>query len=180
MFFTLNDCPRDPIALRCRTLFPTFLLVLFGFSPQAQATEKETDSYTTLAWAELIPESWDRPIILPDPSDEDTHHHVDQASLVKALAKQNIKIPGYMVPVKFKKNVVSEFILVPFLEHHTTAHIHHDPNQMVYVRLELPLAIENPYAPFWVKGNMDLETVETDEGPTGYTIKEASIEPYIF
>lgn len=180
MFFILNDRPNASIALRCRVLFATFFIVLFGFFSHAQASEKDADSYTTLAWAELIPENWDRPIILPDPSNEDTHHHVDKASLVKALAKQNIKIPGYMVPVKFEKNVVSEFILVPFLEHHVRAHIHHDPNQMVYVYLEQALAIENPYTPLWVRGNMRLQSVETDEGPSGYIIKRASIEPYIF
>ncbi len=180
MPFFPDDRPGTSIALRYRTLLAIFFMTLFGFFPQAQASEKDAASYTALEWAELIPENWSRPMILPDPSNEDTHHHVDKASLVKTLDNKHVKIPGFMIPVKFEKNVVSAFILVPFLEHHVRAHIHHDPNQLVYVYLEQALAIENPYAPLWVKGNMRLQTVETDEGPTGYTIKGASIEPYIF
>lgn len=134
--------------------------------------------YRELEWKTLVPAGWVRPIILPAPPAEGEHHPVDPASLVQSLDGQAIVLPGFMIPVKFEENVVSEFLLVPFLEQHVTTHIHHDPNQMLYVYLEPPVAIHNPYAPVWVKGRLLVKSVVTDEGPTGYTVEQASIESY--
>ena len=83
-----------------------------------------------------------------------------------------------MKPVKFNGNQVTEFLLVPFLEHHVKQHIHHDANQMVYVSLVEPLTVENRYQPLWVMGKMVLESVETDDGPTGYRINNAVTAVY--
>ena len=85
-----------------------------------------------------------------------------------------------MVPIKFDSNIVSEFLLVPFLEQHVQGHMHHDSNQMVYVYLQEPRAIQNPYLPVLVKGEMEVRSVDTDEGPTGYVIEQGLMEDYTY
>jgi len=131
-------------------------------SVQVKASEK----YTVIDWKDLVPAGWRRPQIDPDPSE---HHHVNTRSLASKLDKQNIKLAGYMLPVKFTSNVGSEFILMPYLKHHVKTHAHHEPNQMIYVKLSKPLEVSNPYSPIWASGQLVLKSVDTLEGHTGYT-----------
>lgn len=166
-----------------RYLFPYCwkgLLTLAYLVSSTMVATAEGESYRELDWKDLVPADWKPPIILPAPPEEGEHHPVDPASLVQSLDGQAIVLPGFMIPMVFEQNVVSEFLMVPFLEQHIRSHIHHDPNQMLYVYLDPPVAIHNPYAPLVVKGKLLVESVETDEGPTGYSVKAAVIEPYSY
>lgn len=137
------------------------------------------DADMELDWKDLIPSDWQPPIIQPDPSEHEAHV-VDKAALVSKLQNQKVKLPGFMKPIVFEENRVSEFLLVPFLEHHVKRHVHHDANQMVYVSLAKPLTVENPFQPLWVMGEIVLESVETDEGPSGYKIINAATAEYVY
>ncbi|NRB38105.1 MAG: DUF3299 domain-containing protein [Pseudomonadales bacterium] len=150
-----------------------FFSVILSFGVQAN----ESGKYTELDWPDLVPADWQPDIIQPDPSEE---HHVDKKSLVAKLQNKTVKLPGFMRPVKFSGRSVSEFVLVPFLDHHVKVHVHHEPNQMIYVFLAKPLEVTNPFQPIWVSGEMKLESVETDEGHTGYTLHNAKTESYIY
>lgn len=136
-------------------------------------------SYRMLDWKDLVSPTWEPPIIMPAP-DESGHVPIDPASLVGNLDNTAVKIPGYMMPVKFTGNQVTEFLLIPFLEHHVPLHMHHEPNQMVYVSLSDPLLVHNPYEPFWVEGVIKLESIETDEGDTGYHLIDAAASVYVY
>lgn len=146
-----------------------------GTSSLAQAETSE--EYSIIDWKDLVPASWHRPLIDPDPSE---HHPIAKESLALKLDKQNIKLAGYMLPIKFTSNVVSEFILMPYLKHHVKTHAHHEPNQMIYVKLVQPLKVTNPYLPIWASGQLVLEPVDTYEGHTGYTLKKAITEEYLY
>ena len=137
-----------------------------------------SDSYHSIEWDELRAKEWQPPIIQPDPSDEHSAHEVDPRSLVQSLNETNIKIPGYLIPIRYEKNIVHEFILVPFLEEHVKAHMHHDANQMIYVSLKEGFPVHNRFVPFWVKGKLTLNTTQTDEGVTGYLLSQATAELY--
>lgn len=76
-------------------------------------------------------------MILPAP-DDDGHVAIDPASLVSALVNTPVKLPGYMLPIKFTGTEVTEFLLIPFLEHHVPLHMHHEANQMVAVKFLFP------------------------------------------
>ena len=155
--------------------YPGIFLVfcIFQLSVAAAADFKELD------WSDLTPQDWKREIIMAAPTD-DHSIVVDQASLVQALQHAKVKVPGYMVPVEFTGNQVSSLVLVPFLAHHVTIHTHHDPNQMIFVSMKDPLIVTNPFAPLWIKGEMLLESVATDEGPTGYKMTNAVAEIYVY
>lgn len=153
------------------------MFILFSFTVSFQVKAETSEEYSIIDWKDLVPASWHRPLIDPDPT---KHHHVDKKSLESKLDKQNIKLAGYMLPIKFISNVVSEFILMPYLKHHVKAHVHHEPNQMIYVKLSQPLEVTNPYSPIWVSGQLLLESVDTPEGHTGYTLKKSTTEEYSY
>jgi len=135
----------------------------------ASSSTDDDQAYRLLDWKDLVSPTWEPPLIQPAP-DENGQIEIDPASLVSSLDKLAVKLPGYMVPIKFTNNEVSEFLLVPFLKHHVTQHVSHEANQMVYVSLRDALPVSNPYEPFWVEGLIMLESVETLDGGTGYHI----------
>jgi len=154
------------------------LFMLFGLTMGSLAQAETSEEYSIIDWKDLVPVSWRRPLIDPDPSQ---HQHVDKKSLASNLDKKNIKLAGYMLPVKFTSNRVSEFILMPYLKHHVKTHAHHEPNQMIYVKLSQPLeVVTNPYLPIWASGQLVLKSVHTPEGHTGYTLKKAKTEEYVY
>ena len=156
------------------------LLALLVLSIPTTAAPDQTSPNGTLEWDELVPDDWQPPLILPAPPEDGTHPVVDSASLVKELDERKVSIAGFMVPIKFDSNVVSEFLLVPFLEQHVQGHVHHDSNQMIYVYLQEPRAIQNPYTPVLVKGEMKVRSVDTNEGPSGYVIEQGLMEDYTY
>ena len=159
-------------------IFAIFAL-LSVFMPAAVMAD-QTSPDGTLEWNELVPDDWEPPLILPAPPEDGAHPVVDSASLVKELDGKKVSIAGFMVPMKFDSNIVSEFLLVPFLDQHVQGHIHHDSNQMVYIYLQEPRAIQNPYIPVLVRGEIKVRTVDTDEGPTGYVIEQGAMEDYTY
>jgi hypothetical protein len=98
--------------------------------------------------------------------------------VVEDLDGELAALPGYMKPVVYEGNKVSEFLLVPFLPHQIRAHAHLEPNQMVYVYALEPVVVEQPYEPIWIVGTMSLEPVMTDEGPAAYRMVEAVTTQY--
>ena len=133
--------------------------------------------YRVLAWEELVPKDWEPPII-PKAHNEARATPVDPSAVVATLDQQLVALPGFMKPVVFEENQVSEFILVPLLPHHTKQHAHLDVNQMVYVKLLEPLSVENPLNPLWVIGTMTVQSVFTDDGPVAYRIADAATTEY--
>lgn len=154
-------------------------LALIGHAPTSSAAEAEdfTANYRSLEWHELVPEDWEPPLV-PPAHDSAESANVPKDSVVAELDKSTIYMPGFMKPIVFEGNVVSDFLLVPFLPHHTKQHAHLDANQMIYVSVLEPIPVENPLAPIWVVGTLTIETVMTDQGPAAYRIADAVITDY--
>lgn len=168
---------------RSYRLLPRVVIAICSFSVLCMpvtGTAEQVDPYATLEWNQLVPGDWQPPLIQPAPPEGGAPAVVDSASLVKELDGKKVSIAGFMVPIEFDSNIVSEFLLVPFLEQHVQGHIHHDSNQMVYVYLLEPIAVQNPYTPVLVKGEMKLKSVDTDEGPAGYVIEQGLMEDYTY
>jgi hypothetical protein len=108
-------------------------------------------------------------------------------SVVKALNGQQVRIPGYFLPLELSDTKVTEFLLVPYIG----ACIHvppPPPNQIVHVR---PLkkkgySSKSLYEPVWVTGVITAKSMVKDlylaDGSTGvnigYTMQAKRIEPY--
>lgn len=142
----------------------------------SEGAEAPHEHYRVLEWKDLVPEGWQPPLVAT--AFDEVTEAVDEASVVKELDGQLAALPGYMKPVVFEGNRVSEFLLVPFLPHQTRAHAHLEPNQMVYVQALEPVVVEHPREPVWIVGSMSLAPVMTDEGPAAYRMIEAVTAAY--
>lgn len=69
------------------------------------------------------------------------------------LLGENVRLPGYLLPLDIVDQKAVEFLLVPTVG----ACIHTPPppaNQMVYVRYEQGFEIDELYKPVWISGEM--------------------------
>ena len=151
------------------SLAGVFFAALFAMAAEPEHME--------LDWPDLVPNNWQAPIILPAP-EADGHYPVDPDSLVQKIDGQQISLSGYMVPVRFQQNVVSEFLFLPYLGHHVQSHAHYDANQMIYVKLIEPVTVLSPFYAWFVQGLLRVASVTTEDGRTGYTLEQARAEPY--
>ena len=110
-----------------------------------------------------------------------------QTSVVEALNGQQVRIPGYFLPLEISETKVTEFLLVPYIG----ACIHvppPPPNQIVHVRTlqKKGFSSKNLYEPVWVTGVITAKSMVKDlylsDGSAGvnigYTMQAKRIEPY--
>lgn len=102
------------------------------------------------------------------------------------LEGKSVRIPGFLLPLEFDGDRVTEFFLVPYVG----ACIHTPPpppNQIVHVRIEQGFTPEGGlYAPVWVNGQLNNERNESDlsyvDGsaaiPSSYSIDATGVERY--
>jgi hypothetical protein len=100
------------------------------------------------------------------------------APVVKALDGQQVKLPGYIVPLDVTdEGRVVEFLLVPYFG----ACIHVPPppsNQIVHVTSELGVLLDALYQPFWVEGPLKVEHVSSELAEVGYQMEAGKIYAY--
>jgi hypothetical protein len=102
------------------------------------------------------------------------------------LNGQQIRMPGYLLPLEFEGRKVTEFLLVPYVG----ACIHTPPpppNQIVHVTFKKAFEIgESYYTPVWVNGlmktarsNSNLSLVDgSSDIPSAYIIDASLVTPY--
>jgi len=99
-----------------------------------------------------------------------------QAPTVPELDGQEVKLPGYIVPLTLSDdNRVTEFLLVPYFG----ACIHVPPppsNQIVLVQSEDGVALDAAYIPFWVTGTLHVEQSDSELASAGYRLSASQIE----
>lgn len=166
-----------------RPLLATLLLSLA--LPLAAAEVRE------LTWSELIPPDAPPQIIDPTPihdlsqladalaeSGPAAMQQSPAAPVVKELNGQQVKLPGYIVPLDVTdEGRVVEFLLVPYFG----ACIHVPPppsNQIVHVTSELGVLLDALYQPFWVEGPLKTEHVSSELAEVGYQMEADKIYAY--
>jgi len=97
---------------------------------------------------------------------------------LKALDGKLVRIPGYMVPLEDDSEIVSEFLLVPYVG----ACIHTPPpppNQIVQVKMNNTKKVKMSFwDPVWVEGKLQISTVKSPYGDVGFQLSGMQIEPY--
>ncbi|WP_375741262.1 DUF3299 domain-containing protein [Pseudomonas boanensis] len=100
------------------------------------------------------------------------------APVVKALDGQEVKLPGYIVPLDVTEaGRVTEFLLVPYFG----ACIHVPPppsNQIVHVTSELGVLMDALYQPFWIEGPLQVKPTSSELAEAGYQMEASKIYPY--
>ena len=156
------------------------LLVMLIISPLAHS-----ETYKEVGWDDLMPKGWipvapEEPAFFEGETSDgriETLPKGDVAPIVKALDTQRLKLPGYMIPIKFNAMSVSEFLLVPYVG--ACTHTPPPPeNQIVYVSLKHPLQTDDLWAPIWVSGTMKAQMSMTKYATAGYHLTDALTEVY--
>jgi uncharacterized protein len=99
--------------------------------------------------------------------------------VVDALNDQRVTLPGYIVPLDIDGQTLRSFLMVPYFG----ACIHvppPPPNQIVFVELEQPISVDDPYGAHWVTGVMSTRQAETDLAATSYSMRGESLEIFDF
>ncbi|WP_137820069.1 DUF3299 domain-containing protein [Pseudomonas sp. 2FG] len=100
------------------------------------------------------------------------------APVVQALDGQDVKLPGYIVPLEVtEEGRVTEFLLVPYFG----ACIHVPPppsNQIVHVTSELGVLMDALYQPFWIEGPLQVQASSSELAEAGYQMDASKIYPY--
>lgn len=106
-------------------------------------------------------------------------------AVVSELEGENIRMPGYVLPLEFSDSGVSEFLLVPYIG----ACIHvppPPPNQMVFVRLNQTFKADDLYTPVWITGKLSVQRTSQSlslvdgqsDVAAGYVLDGTKVEPY--
>jgi hypothetical protein len=162
-------------------------LLLLAASPWLWAAEPRV-----LTWEEMIPA--DAPVVAPvtaplhdlsklsDALAVESAPAAKQASphapVVKALDGQQVRLPGYIVPLEVsEEGRVTEFLLVPYFG----ACIHVPPppsNQIVHVTSELGVKVDELYQPYWIEGPMLAKSSSSELAEAGYQMQADKILVY--
>jgi hypothetical protein len=152
----------------------------------ATASLANTSGPRELDWDELIPaDARSRFQGAPPPAIHDylgegglAAQQVMDFSVNRKLDAQQVKIPGFIVPLDIGKDgLVSEFFLVPYFG----ACIHvppPPPNQIVYVRMKKGIALDSIYEAYWITGRMKISNKTTRLGAAAYQLDGTRVEVY--
>jgi len=168
-----------------------------GLTAEELAVDPPSDEIAELDWDALIPEDW-RPeklleglstdgTSLDDISDDDPRavpimqklmELWQQAPVVDALEGTRVKLPGFVVPLQFDLNDVSEFLLVPY--YGACIHVPPPPaNQTVHVVLPKGDAYNGGvFDTVWVTGILKIERFSSEMADAGYRLEAFEIAPY--
>ncbi|WP_416427107.1 DUF3299 domain-containing protein [Pseudomonas sp. App30] len=143
-----------------------------------------------LTWAEMIPP--DAPKIAPQMtplhdlskmgSDMESAPAVKQqqpdAPVVKALDGQNVKMPGFIVPLEVSDDGrTTDFLLVPY--YGACIHVPPPPsNQIVHVTSQVGVKLDDLYQAFWVEGTMRVKRSDSELADAGYQMEADKIYIY--
>ena len=100
------------------------------------------------------------------------------APVVKTLDGQNIRLPGYIVPLEVsEEGRTTEFLLVPYFG----ACIHVPPppsNQIVHVKSEVGVKLDELYQPYWIEGALQVKASTSELADAGYLMEADKIYLY--
>ena len=99
---------------------------------------------------------------------------------------EEIRIPGYVLPLEYKGERVTEFVLVPYVG----ACIHTPPpppNQMILVKTDEGLITQGLFHPVWVEGRLavaqNTRAVDLSDGTSsfevGYALEATEVVDYV-
>jgi len=136
-------------------------------------------------WEDLIPPGVPYSEIIGEGDidyEADTWSPIYDANGVKlneALDGALIRMPGYVVPLEFSDEGVTDFLLVPYVG--ACVHVPPPPaNQLVLVRSEKPWPDDELWTPVWVTGTMRTQLSDTELGQTGYALTAIEMEEFVW
>lgn len=131
-----------------------------------------------LYWEDLIPEDFQPLEAAPDVDHQKSMAQLyPDAPVKQSLNGKEVRIPGFVVPLEGDDESLTEFLLVPYFG----ACIHVPPppsNQIVFVKFEQGVPVDNLYDAIWVTGTLSTEAWKGDIASVGYTLAGVSVSPF--
>lgn len=148
-------------------------------------------SVRTISWEQLMPPGWDpykdlKALNLESLKDNDPRAEEvlkkmrqmwDNAPINPQVLGQNVRLPGFMVPLEELPEGSKEFLLVPYFG----ACVHSPPppaNQIVHVVLDKPTKRIRLMDTLWVTGVISATQTDSHMGMAGYRIDAKAVAPY--
>ncbi|MBP6276782.1 MAG: DUF3299 domain-containing protein [Limnohabitans sp.] len=146
----------------------------------------------TIGWEQLIPAGWDpykdlKALNLDGLKDNDPRAEEalkkmrkmwDNAPINPLLLGQNVRLPGFLVPLEDVPDGMKEFLLVPYFG--ACVHSPAPPaNQIVHVVLDKPNKRFRLMDVIWVSGLISATKTDSHMGAASYRIDAKALAPYV-
>ena len=180
----------------------TSTIMLFGFGMSGLSAAYAAEEAKELHWDELMPKDWNPNSVFDKFSNEEfaamsdeqfyalqaeAQKMLDDAPTVDALDGQQVRIPGYLLPLEFDEEKIKEFLLVPYFG--ACTHTPPPPaNQIIHGKLQSEFTMNEIYEPVWISGKLKILRSQSKLGEagisqtidvnTGYTMEVDEITPY--
>lgn len=159
--------------LNQRAMATLMLVALLACAPSLASTPR------TLGWEELIPPGWkptqpDLSQFFHDPSAPAAPQETN-APIVESLHDMPISIRGFVVPLEWEGDAISEFLFVPWFG----ACLHFPPpppNQIIRVHMTRSLPEVEMFHPQILTGRLLTESSDSDLAVAGYQMVDAKTE----
>ncbi|NMH59934.1 DUF3299 domain-containing protein [Alteromonas ponticola] len=149
------------------------LLTVLLFSSNVVLAAEPVEVY----WEDLVPEGFN-PLQAPSVNHDGSMTQLQpNAPVVSRYDGQVVKIPGFVVPLEGTAELTTEFLLVPYFG----ACIHVPPppsNQIVYVKFEQGVPIENLSDAIWVTGVLTTDGWSGEIASVGYRLQGQTVAPF--
>ena len=159
-----------------------------GAAPEGASTP---GAARTIGWEQLIPAGWDpykdlKALNLQSLKDNDPkadealkkmRQMWDNAPINPLILGQNVRLPGYLVPLEDLPEGLKEFLLVPYFG----ACVHSPPppaNQIVHVKLDQSVKRFRSMDTVWVTGTLSGTKTDSHMGVASYRIDAKVVTPY--
>ena len=173
------------------------LILTLAFSVSAEKT-----TYKEIQWVELMPPEDIKALYnppkelfdIPEGSEDDEisdqvfdtlmktmdsgyQEALSSTKIIESLNKAQIKIPGFVVPVKIEGDRTTEFFIVPYFG----ACMHYPPpppNQTIFAKYETGFYLNKIYEPYVFSGMLTTTIMENEIAVAAYYLQIKHIEDY--
>jgi hypothetical protein len=168
-------------------------LLLAGALALGLPTLAQAAPFRDLKWEEMVPRDWDpmkefkgtdmgAGLADTDPRAQAMLKRLrevwDSAPTVPALDGQQVRLPGFVVPLDDSADGLKSFLLVPYFG----ACIHTPPppsNQIVHVLAASAAKGFRSMDPVWVRGTLKTERNASAMGASSYRLDAVGVEAYV-
>ncbi|MDO9074406.1 MAG: DUF3299 domain-containing protein [Rubrivivax sp.] len=160
-------------------------------APAAKTAPPAAGTFRTITWEALVPPDWDpfaefKGIDLGSLQDGDPKATLmlkrmrevwDKAPVNTALVGQQVRIPGFVVPLEDTKDGIKEFLLVPYFG----ACVHSPPppsNQIIHVLPKSPARGFRSMDAVWITGTLRNTQTDSFMGASSWRLDAVGVTPY--
>jgi hypothetical protein len=155
------------------TVWALISLIMVVLPVAVKAAAEPVEVY----WEDLVPEGFNEMAPPAVQHNGEMSQLQPDAPVVETYNNKRVKIPGFVVPLEGTDELTTEFLLVPYFG----ACIHVPPppsNQIVYVKFEEGIAIDNIYDAVWVTGVLSTDGWSGDIASVGYRLSGQAVEAF--